>query len=109
MRFYTALFVAASATLAFAATASASQADMSDSKYIAVAQCAGIAEGIGGDARPFADVLKTQGATRLGEVLDRADEARADAKRNAANAGMDGKAGFARQLDGTCKSYLTQG
>ena len=108
MRLYTALFVAASATLAFAATASASQADMSDSKYIAVAQCAGIAEGIGGDVRPFADVLKAQ-ANRLGEVLDRADEARADAKRDAAHAGQDGKAGFARQLDGTCKSYLTQG
>jgi hypothetical protein len=110
MRLYTTFFVAASAALAFASAASAaSQGDMNDSKYIAVAKCAGIAEGLGGDVAPFADVLKAQSSTRMGEVLDRADEARADAKRNAATAGQDGKAGYARVLGGTCKSYLSQG
>jgi len=109
MRIFTTLLIASSA-LAFAGAAfAASSNDMTDTKYIAVAQCAGIAEGVGADAAPFAEVLKAQSASRLGEVIDRADEARADAKRDASHAGVDGKAGFSRQLDGTCKSYLSQG
>jgi len=110
MRFKIMLLVASSSVLAFAGAASAaSQGDMSDTKYIAVAHCAGIAEGVGADATPFSEVLKAQANSRLGEVIDRADEARADAKRDAAHAGADGKAGYARQLDGACKSYLSQG
>ena len=39
--------------------------------------------------------------------MDRADEARADARRNASHAGEDGKASFVRERDGVCQSYLS--
>ena len=47
------------AVAGFAAVTAASAApqDMNDTTYIAVARCAGVAEGLGSDAKPFKSVL----------------------------------------------------
>jgi hypothetical protein len=100
---------AAIAAVSIGAAASAATPSLNDSTYIAVARCAGLAEGIGANATPFNTVLDAQSGTRLGEVIDRADEAKTDAKRNAGHAGPDGKAGYARDVDGVCQSYIQHG
>jgi hypothetical protein len=82
---------------------------MTDGALIAVAHCAGVAEGTGGDVAPFNALINSQSAIRTPDVLDRVDEARSDAKRTANHAGPDGKAALVRERDGVCRSYLQQG
>jgi hypothetical protein len=109
MRIYTSVIVAA-ATFVVAGAASAAPRDaMNDSTYLAVAKCAGLAEGIGQDASVFNKVLDAQSGVRNNDVIDRADEARRDAKRDAAHAGEDGKGFYERQITGACQGYVAAG
>ena len=107
MRFLMPLTFAAVAVLGFSGAASAK--DMNDTTFIAVAHCAGVADGTGGDASSFDTLLNAQSGTRTADVMDRADEARTDAKRDVTHSGPDGKAGFVRERDGVCQSYLQRG
>jgi hypothetical protein len=100
---------AAVAVVSIGGVACAATPSLNDSTYIAVARCAGWAEGVGADAAPFNTVLDAQSGTRLSEVMDQADDAKTDAKRNAGHAGPDGKAGYARDVNGVCQSYLQHG
>jgi hypothetical protein len=100
---------AALVAVSLSGAASAAGRTLDDSTYIAVARCAGLAEGVGADAAPFNSVLDAQSGSRLAEVMDRADEAKDTAKRNAGHSGPDGKAGYAKEVDGACRSYLQQG
>jgi hypothetical protein len=108
MRLSIALSVtAAIATVALAGTASAvTRSDMTDSAYVELARCSGIARSTGGDASKFDSVLDAQSGYRSPAVLDRADTAREDAKRNADHAGSDDKARFVQERDGQCVSLL---
>jgi hypothetical protein len=110
MRIYKSLMTAAAATFVVAATASAAPRDaMNDSTYLAVAKCAGLAEGVGQDASVFNKVLDAQSGGRISDVIDRADQARRDAKREAAHAGEDGKGFYERQITGACQRYVAAG
>ncbi len=107
MRFLMPLTIAAVAALGLSGAASAK--DMNDTTFIAVAHCAGVAEGTGGDVSSFDTVLNAQSGSRSADVMDRADQARSDGKRDAAHSGPDGKAGFVRERDGVCQSYVQRG
>ena len=111
MRIYTSVIIAAvAATFALAEAASAAPRDaMNDSTYLAVAKCAGLAEGIGQDASGFNKVLDAQSDVRNADVMARADEAKRDAKRDASFAGQDGKGFYERQINGACQSYVSAG
>ena len=99
------------AVAGFAAVTAASAApqDMNDTTYIAVARCAGVAEGLGSDAKPFTSVLDAQSVTRMPDVQAMADDARAQGKRAAVHAGQDGRGVYERELSGTCKTYTAAG
>ncbi len=111
MRLSTTLaFAAASATLILSSAAfAAPHTEMSDSALLAVAHCAGVAEGTGGDVAPFNAVIDSQAVARTPDVLDRLDQVRTDAKRAATHSGPDGKAALVRERDGVCRNYLQQG
>src|SRR5579875_1778655 len=104
-----ALTVLAAAAALAATAAAAAPREMNDATYIAVARCAGMAEGLGSDAKPFTSVLDQQSGSRMNDVLDRADQVRADSKRSAAHAGTDTKADYTQQLGTACKSYVAAG
>ena len=106
-----ALIFAALAAASFAAATAASAApqEMTDTTYVAVARCAGLAEGLGSDAKPFKTVLDVQSVTRMPEVQAMADDARANGKRIAARAGQDGRGPYERELAGACRSYTAAG
>jgi hypothetical protein len=74
-----------------------------------VAKCAGLAEGFGQDASAFNKLLDARSGGRNNDVIDRADQAKRDAKRNAAHAGEDGKGFYERQITGVCQSYVAAG
>jgi hypothetical protein len=82
---------------------------LTDGALIAVAHCAGLAEGTGGDVAPFNAVINSQSVARTPDVLDRIDQERSDAKRTASHSGPDGKAALVRERDGVCRGYLQQG
>ncbi len=107
MRFFLPLTLTAFTVLGVVGAASAK--DLNDTTFIAVAHCAGVAEGTGGDVSSFDTLLNAQSGSRSADVMDRADEARSEGKRDAAHSGPDGKAGYVRERDGVCQSYMQHG
>lgn len=80
--------IAVAAVAAFAGTAQAQSARVSDASYVALARCAGLAEGSGADASSLEQALRTQRRGRSDHVRDQATNARqsaiAQARDNAA-------------------------
>jgi hypothetical protein len=121
MRSYRIIYISAAlSSLIFASTAGAAGYNGSGSSgapgggvapdvaFISLAHCAGVAEGTGADAAPFETVLKMQSDLRTADVLDRAEEARTDARRRAEDAGPDGRAAYERERDRQCRALLPQ-
>ena len=97
------------APLALATAALASPDRYSDAQYIAAARCQALAtsSALGPvDTDDINAVMKIQSQGRAGPVLDRADEARADADRAARHAGAYSKAGLIAERDGSCRALL---
>jgi hypothetical protein len=96
------------AALASTGAAMAAPTQLSDSQYIAAAHCQGLfdSRSLGAvDASGINAVMKSQGATRLPDVLSRADEARAEARRSADHAGSLMKSQLASERDGACQVW----
>ena len=104
--------------LAFAAVglpttyALAAPSHLTDAQYIAVARCDGLAASktlTAGDATAFDALMKSEGASRVAAVADRAEGARGDALRAASHAGATGKLGLIAERDGTCQALIRSG
>ena len=85
--------------------AGAATPQLSDVAYMNAARCTGLAEGMGRDATGLKALVKVQGASREGFVSDRADQARADAQREARRAGPDTLRHLVAEADGACARY----
>lgn len=71
--------IAAAALAAFTGTAQAQSARISDAGYVALARCAGLAEGSGADAAALNETLRVQRRGRSDHVRDQATNARQSA------------------------------
>ena len=74
-----AILIAAAAVAAFAGTAQAQSARVSDASYVALARCAGLAEGSGADASTLEQALRAQRRGRSDHIRDQATNARQSA------------------------------
>lgn len=100
------------APLALTTAALATPDRFTDAQYIAAARCETLAmsSALGPvDVRDVATVMKTQSVGRAGAVLDRADDARADADRAVKHAGAYSKAALIAERDGSCRALLSGG
>jgi hypothetical protein len=73
------LLIAAAVATALAGTAQAQSARISDTDYINLARCAGLAEGVGVDASEMEQVLRDQRRGRADHIRERATSARQSA------------------------------
>ena len=108
--------VTAVAMLAGVATlgtaASASDAHLTDSQYIAAAHCQGLfdAHSLGAvDASGINGFVKSEGAYRTPDVLDRAEQAKNDAMGKASRAGALARSGLVAERDGACQVWAKAG
>lgn len=103
----TALFAATvlAAGIAAAVTPVHAETMLSDVAYMQAARCAGLAEGSGIDAHRLVQTLDRQDG-RMSYVVDKADELRSDAKREARRASGYDKQQVQAELSGVCRSYL---
>ncbi|MGH7025033.1 MAG: hypothetical protein ACREEB_15790 [Caulobacteraceae bacterium] len=104
-----ALFTGA-ATLATAAFASTAQ--LSDSQFIAAARCQGLfdSHALGSvDASGINALMKSEGAYRVPEVSDRADEARNHAQNLASHASPAERSELISERDGACQVWAKAG
>lgn len=73
------MLIAAAAVAAFAGTAQAQTARISDAHYLALARCAGLAEGAGVDASTIEQTLREQRRGRADHIRSQATAARQSA------------------------------
>lgn len=98
------LFAAVSA-LAGAAAAQNPE-PLSDVAYIAAARCEGLAQGAKVDTAAIKKMLVNQEGARSQAILDKADEVRQDAKRQASHAQGYMAESVNAELNGACQAYL---
>ncbi len=101
MRILTAAVIAATAVSGLTATAAFAQARLSDTQFIKVSRCAGLA---GEDSAKFDAVIKANKRGRADFIVDKAFNAKADAARELRSAREGGKAEIAAELAGVCAS-----
>ena len=102
MRLLTGTLIAA----ALLGTAASAQPTLvADTQYMEASRCRGLAEPLGADTASLDAFLKAQSATRASYVLDRADQMRQDAKRQARRAQGDVKARLTAEWTGICANY----
>ncbi len=102
------LIVVASLAAASATIASAAPTRLNDAQYVAAARCQALISSpvLGkGDTSVIDAVLKSEGRDRTEIVYDRADEARADAAREARHAGAAARAELTAERDGVCQAW----
>lgn len=96
-------------TCAVATTASARANHLTDVEYLQAARCSGLAasEALGAvDTASIDAMLKTESRGRVGFIVDKADQAKSDAKRIASRAKAERKAGLQAELSGACARYF---
>jgi len=101
-----------SSALAASSTAFASTSHLSDAQYLAAARCQGLmsSPALGKDDTSSIDALmKSESASRIPAVYDRADEMRSDAKREASHAGPQGRADLTAERDRSCQAWANGG
>ncbi len=102
-------FAIAAGAVATSSVAFAGPTHLSDAQYMAAARCQGLmaSSALGKtDTSAIDAVIKSEGASRLPEVAERAAEARSDAKRVASHAGVQGRAALAAERDGVCQAWV---
>lgn len=97
--------VAAASALAGAASAQNPER-MSDVAFIAASRCEGLAQGAKVDTAAITKLLNVQDNDRIDYVRDKAEQARQDAKRQAAHAQGYTQEQVNAELSGSCKAYL---
>jgi hypothetical protein len=91
----------------FAGAASAQSPErLTDVAFLAASRCEGLAQGAKLDATSLKKMLDDQGNQRSQYILDKADEVRSDAKRQAANASGYTQQSVSAELSGACQAYL---
>ena len=96
-------------TCAVATTASARANHLSDVEYLQAARCSGLAasEALGAmDTASIDAMLKTESRGRVGYIVDKAGQAKADAKRTANRAKAERKAALLAERAGACARYF---
>jgi hypothetical protein len=78
---------------------------LSDGQYLTAARCAGIAQALGDDTKPYDKVLDVEGGNRPNFVMDAADNARSDGARLAQRTDARARSEVALEHDGVCKAY----
>ena len=99
------LLAACAAVVATAASAQ-NPARLTDVAYIAAARCEGLAQGAKVDTAAIKSLLVNQDGGRNQYILDRADEVRSDAKRQASHAQGYTLQSINAELSGACQTYL---
>lgn len=105
-----ALIIVAPLVLSTAAVAAPDK--FTDSQYIAAARCQGLMSSstLGAvDVHAVDAVMKNEGATRSPAVADRAEDARAQARRAADHAGAYSKGALIAERDGPCHALFAGG
>jgi hypothetical protein len=100
------IVIAASLTASTAVFAGPAQ--LSDAQYLAAARCQGLltSSALGKqDVSAINAFMASQERGRMPQVIDRADEVRADAVRQASHAGPNGKAELISERDGACQVW----
>ena len=96
-------------TCAVATTASARANHLTDVEYLQAARCSGLAasEALGAmDTSSIDALLKAESRGRVGFIVDKAEQAKADAKRVANRAKAERKAGLLAERTNTCARYF---
>lgn len=96
-------------TAAFATAAEARARHLTDVEYLQAARCSGLAaSGALGevDTASIDAMLKEEGRGRTGFIVDKAHTTKVDAKRQAARAKPERKAGLQAELNGACARYF---
>ena len=96
------------ASLAASTAVFAAPTQLSDAQYLAAARCQGLltSSALGKqDASAIDRFMTSQERGRQSQVIDRADEARADAAREASHAGPHEKADLISERDGVCQAW----
>ena len=97
----------AAASLASFTAANAQSPDrLSDVAYIAAARCAGLAEGAKVDTKAIKSLLVNQDNDRPSYILEKADEVRSDARRQAGHAQGYNLQTVNAELSGACQPYM---
>ena len=92
---------------ALATVASAADAPrLSDVAYIAASRCEGLAQGAKMDTKSIKQFLANQDNNRNQYILDKANESREDAQRQASHAQGYALESVNNELNGSCKAYL---
>ncbi len=108
----TAAVAIAAGAAALATAAFASGPRLSDSQYIAAAHCQALfnAHALGSaDASGINSMMKSEGAYRTPDVLDRADEVRNQAMAKANHAGPGARSDLISERDGACQTWAKVG
>jgi hypothetical protein len=98
----------AAGAAALTTAAFASGPRLSDSQYIAAAHCQGLfnAHILGAaDSSSINALMKVEGAYRAPDVLDRADEVRSQAMKQASHAGPGVRSELVSERDGVCQTW----
>jgi hypothetical protein len=98
------LIAAASAVAGVASAENSNR--LSDMAYIAAARCEGLAQGAKVDTAGIKALMSNQDSARIPYVLDKADQAREDAKRQASHAQGYSLQTVNAELSGACQAYL---
>src|SRR5579863_4254414 len=108
----TAAVAIAAGAAALATAAFASGPRLSDSQYIAAAHCQGLfaSKSLGAaDASAINSMMKSEGAYRTPDVLDRADGVRSQAMSKANHAGAGTRSDLISERDGACQTWAKVG
>ena len=92
-------------TMGASSTVFAAAAPVTDGEYLHAARCVGLSRGLNISSPELVAAFEKQGDTRLGWVVDQADQQREDGAREARQSSGDQKAKLTAELDG-CKAML---
>lgn len=101
-------FIAA-ASIAATPAAFAAPAHLTDVQYLTAARCDGLTASAAlgkGDTAAMDAVLKSEGRSRDPAIMDRAEEMRSDARREASHAGPLARQGLIAERDRLCQTWV---
>lgn len=96
--------------IAASSAAFAAPAHLNDVQYLTAARCDGLTASAAlgkGDTAVIDAVLKSEGRSRAPEIMDRAEEMRGDALRDASHAGPLARQGLVAERDRICQAWIT--
>jgi hypothetical protein len=97
------------ASIAASSAAFAAPAHLNDVQYLTAARCDGLTASAAlgkSDTAAIDAVLKSEGRSRSPEIMDRAEEMRADALREAGHAGPLARQGLIAERDRLCQAWV---